>query len=76
MSVVNARRPADAPVEADGLPVQADRASRGRGNSLLTYSQTGVTPILEAIVPEDEARGVGWQTVRQTRQTNDLSFDR
>ena len=42
MSVVNAR-PVDAPVVADGLPVQADQASRGCGHSLLTYSQTGVT---------------------------------
>ena len=41
--------PVDAPVVADGLPVRADRASRGCGHSLLTYSQPGVTPILEAM---------------------------
>ena len=51
MSVVNTHcpLPVDAPVLADGVRVLADWASRGRGHSLLTYSQAGVMLTLEAI---------------------------
>ena len=50
MSVSERPRPVDAPVVADGLPVQADRASRRRRHSLLTYSQADVALILTVTV--------------------------
>ena len=58
-------RPVDAPVVADGLTTQVERASRARGHLPLTYIQTGVTRILEAIVhvwgiSREEEREVGF----------------